>query len=109
MAAIKRALLPWILKTVKWLTLSALVKVCRSSANELNSVRLTIRYQDSSAAAQSGRFFANSSKRFRVIMCMQEIYLILRWLSIRKNFVLKSLNYSKGESAALQNQIFQNY
>jgi hypothetical protein len=71
MAAIKRALLPPILKTVKLLTLSALGKVCRSSANELKSVSLMIRYQDSSAAEQSGCFFANLSKRFRVIMCIR--------------------------------------
>ena len=85
MAAIKRALLPPILKTVKSLTLSALGKVCRSLANELKSVCLTIRYQDSSAVEHSGCFLANSSKRFRVMMCIAErCYLILRYLSIKK-------------------------
>ncbi len=46
MAAIKRALLPPILKTVKLLTLSALVKVCRSSANELKSAGIRILEQN---------------------------------------------------------------
>ncbi len=83
MAASKRALLPPILKTVKLPTLSALGKVCRSSVNELKSVRLTIRYQDSSAVEQSGCFLANSSKRFRVMMCIRGYYLIMRYLSIK--------------------------
>jgi hypothetical protein len=84
MAAIKRALLPLILKTVKLPTLSAFGKVCLSSVNELKLVCLLIRYQDSSEAEQSGCFLANSSKRFRVMMCIGGYYLIMRYLSIKK-------------------------
>jgi len=84
MAAIKRALLPPILKTVKLPILSALGKVCRSSVNELKSVHLTIQYQDSSAVEQSGCVLANSSKRFRLMMCIQGYYLVMRYLSIKK-------------------------
>jgi len=84
MAAIKRALLPPILKTVKLTTLSALGKACRISANELKSVRLTIRCQDSSAVEQSGCLLVNSSKRFRVMMCIRGYYRIMRCLSIKK-------------------------
>ncbi len=84
MAAIKRALLPPILNTVKSLTLSALGKVCRSSVNELKSVCLTIRYHDSSAVEQSGCLLVNSSKRFRVITCTGRAYLKMRYLSIEK-------------------------
>jgi hypothetical protein len=43
-----------------------------------------IRYQDSSEAEQSGCFLANSSKRFRVMMCIGGYYLIMRYLSIKK-------------------------
>ena len=68
MAAINRTLLPPILKTVKLPTLSALGNVCLSSLNELNSVRFTIRYQDSSEDEQPGCFLANSSNRFRVMI-----------------------------------------
>ena len=71
MAAIKRVLLPPTLKTVKLPTLSALGKDSRSSAKELKSVRLAIRYQDSRAVEQSGCLLANSSNRFRVMMCME--------------------------------------
>jgi len=95
MAAIKRALLPPILKTVKSLTLSALGKVCRSSVNELKSVCLTIRYQDSSAVRQSGCFLANSSKRFRVMICIRGDYLVLRYLSNKKFSASDSLDKNR--------------
>jgi hypothetical protein len=95
MAAIKRALLPPILKTVKLSTISALGKVCRSSANELKSVCLTIRYQDSSAVEQSEYFSAKSSNRFRVMICIKKYYRTLRYLSMEniKNITMIGLMF----------------
>src|SRR3972149_9159530 len=70
MAAIKRTLLPPILKTVKLPTWSALPKVFRNSTNDLKSFVFACLYQCCNADLASGCFSANSLSRFRVMMCM---------------------------------------
>ena len=77
MAAIKRILLPPMLKTVKLPTWSALPKVFRNSANDLKSFVFVCLYQCCKADLASGCFLANSFSRLRVMMCMVGFAIIL--------------------------------
>src|SRR3989304_2118244 len=77
MAAIKRTLLPPILKTVKLPTWSALPKVFRNSANDLKSFVFACLYQCCNEDFVSGCFSANSLSRLRVMMCMVDFVIIL--------------------------------
>src|SRR5215216_91083 len=70
MAAIKRTLLPPILKTVSLPTWSILPKVFRNSTNDLKSSVFACLYQCCNADLASGCFSANSLSRLRVMMCM---------------------------------------